>query len=297
MEFFPELIPLDLQSIPHWVCWRREGSHKVPVDPGTGLRASVKDSSTWRTFSESVQIARSECLGIGFVLSLSDPFCGVDLDHCITDGLVSGWAQKIASDLRTYTEISPSCCGLHLIARAVLPNGVKHRKGSVEIYDRDRFFCLTGNRVSAWPVRNCQSEVEILLRDLSLFGPVKQEIARGNPVVLPDASDTELLQRARSASNGPRFSALYDLGDWRGCGYPSQSEADLALCQILSFWLGRDASRVDRAFRSSGLMRGKWDSARGASTYGGRTVALACNLQQKTFLKPADQWLVSRRLK
>jgi hypothetical protein len=41
--------------------------------------------------------------------------------------------------------------------------------------------------------------------------------------------------------------------------YPSASEADLALCAHLSFWTGRDPERIDRLFRSSGLMRGKWE--------------------------------------
>jgi len=40
-----------------------------------------------------------------------------------------------------------------------------------------------------------------------------------------------------------------------------QSEADLALCSALAFWTGRDADRIDRLFRSSGLMREKWERA------------------------------------
>lgn len=50
------------------------------------------------------------------------------------------------------------------------------------------------------------------------------------------------------------------------------SAADMALCSHLAFWLGGDAGRVDRVFRSSGLMREKWDSRRGGTTYGAQTV-------------------------
>ncbi len=58
-------------------------------------------------------------------------------------------------------------------------------------------------------------------------------------------------------------------------GYSSQSEADLALCSILAFWTGKDSEWIDRLFRKSGLMRGKWDEYRGDQTYGQLTIAKA----------------------
>src|SRR5262249_4774716 len=71
------------------------------------------------------------------------------------------------------------------------------------------------------------------------------------------------------------FSRLFDRGDWAGCGYGSPSEADLALASLLAFWTGGDAARVDRLFRASALSRPKWDEARGATTYGGKTIGTA----------------------
>ena len=59
------------------------------------------------------------------------------------------------------------------------------------------------------------------------------------------------------ARNGADFAALWR-GEWEG-RYPSQSEADLALCGALAFWTGRDAGRVERLFQLSGLMRPKWE--------------------------------------
>ena len=78
-----------------------------------------------------------------------------------------------------------------------------------------------------------------------------------------------MLERAFAADNGSKLEALYggDVG-----GYDSPSEADLALCSMLAFWTGPDPDQLDRLFRGSGLMREKWDSARGASTYGRQTV-------------------------
>ena len=49
-----------------------------------------------------------------------------------------------------------------------------------------------------------------------------------------------------AARNGADFDRL-----WHGdtAGYPSHSEADLALCYMLAFWTGRDPGRIDRLFR------------------------------------------------
>jgi hypothetical protein len=84
------------------------------------------------------------------------------------------------------------------------------------------------------------------------------------PVPL-ELDDTELLFRARSASNGAKFNALWN-GDYSN--YTSESEATLALCDLLAFWTQGDRGRMDSLFRSSGLMRDKWDESRSDTTWG-----------------------------
>jgi putative DNA primase/helicase len=71
--------------------------------------------------------------------------------------------------------------------------------------------------------------------------------------------DATLLNKARKAKDGAKFASLYDRGDWKGQGYPSQSEADLWLAGKLAFWAGRDSARIDSLFRQSALMRAKWN--------------------------------------
>ena len=62
-------------------------------------------------------------------------------------------------------------------------------------------------------------------------------------------------------------------GKWEG-KYPSQSEADMALCMKLAFWSGKDKEQMDRIFRTSGLFREKWDQKHHAdgATYGEETI-------------------------
>ena len=100
-------------------------------------------------------------------------------------------------------------------------------------------------------------------------------------------NDDRLLQKARLAKNGEKFTAL-----WEGHthGYESHSKADMALCCLLAFWTGNGASRMDRIFRRSGLMRPKWDEVHYAdgATYGERTVERACERVSEQYSKSSE---------
>jgi len=89
-----------------------------------------------------------------------------------------------------------------------------------------------------------------------------------------DLDDDDLLEKARTASNGEKFEQL-----WNGntVGYDSHSEADMALCCLLAFWTGGDPMQMDHLFRQSGLHREKWDEVHYAdgSTYGKKTIERA----------------------
>ena len=97
-------------------------------------------------------------------------------------------------------------------------------------------------------------------------------LQHGSERIIENISDRELIEKAARAVNGGRFRNL-----WCGniAGYPSHSEADQALCNILAFWTGNDPGRMDRLFRQSGLMRVKWDRKQSGTTYGAITIAKA----------------------
>jgi len=99
-------------------------------------------------------------------------------------------------------------------------------------------------------------------------------------------ADAVLLGLARNAANGDKFSRLFD-GDF--ADYPSQSEADLALCQLLAFWTGKDPLTMDRLFRDSGLFRSKWDERHGRDTYGEATIRKAIERTKEVFSPQGDQ--------
>jgi putative DNA primase/helicase len=66
------------------------------------------------------------------VFTPEDDLCGVDLDGCL-DSLteeIEPWAWTIIEELDSYTEISPSGKGVHVLVRAVLPEGGNARDAS-----------------------------------------------------------------------------------------------------------------------------------------------------------------------
>ena len=69
----------------------------------------------------------------------------------------------------------------------------------------------------------------------------------------------ERLEKARQAANGNNFIALFDRGDTSQYNN-DHSNADFALCQKLAFYLEKDESMIDQAFRQSQLYReDKWN--------------------------------------
>ncbi len=87
-------------------------------------------------------------------------------------------------------------------------------------------------------------------------------------------TDQQLLEKAAAARHGADFTALWS-GDTSAYG-DDDSRADLALCNHLAFWTGKDLAQMDRLFRQSKLFRPKWDEKRGdAGTYGQITLAKA----------------------
>jgi putative DNA primase/helicase len=155
-------IPSELTKLSHWVLWKYEGTRngknaKVPYQVN-GKRAKTDEPNTWSSF-EGVHQASIQSPGrfdgIGFVFADSDPYVGIDLDDCLDqDGLPKGWARSIVEGFQnTYHEISPSGRGLKIWAKARLDGPgvrVSYHDGAIEIYDRGRFFTMTGRRLEGF---------------------------------------------------------------------------------------------------------------------------------------------------
>jgi primase-polymerase (primpol)-like protein len=279
----PDAIPEELTQQKQWVCWKTEHRKdqdgntkktKTPINPRTGQYASVTNPDTWTRFETAYNTYRDpereldvDVDGIGFVFTREDPYIGVDLDNCrdLQTGELADWAKDVIQRLDSYTEASPSGTGIHIIAQGEPPTG-RNRRGDIELYNTDRYFTVTGQHLSLTPKTVNERTAE--LREIHEEHLENSEYSDYQPPqpVENTLSDDELLERARNAGNGHKFSRLWN-GDTTG--YKSHSEADQALCNLLAFWTGGDKKRIEHLFSQSGLAREKW---RERSDYRERTI-------------------------
>jgi putative DNA primase/helicase len=252
-------IPPELKTRPQWVLWKKEirdsKPTKIPYRPHAPKRKAEADNpATWGPYEVALRISQNDDFaGVGYEFSADDPFAGVDLDHCRDPetGIIEPWAQEIIRRLNSFTEVSPSGCGVHVILKGKLPPGPR-RKGKVEMYDSGRYFTMTGQHLEETPttIEDRQTELETLHKEIFREKEAQALTTISTPVVPLSLADSEIIARARAAKNmGAKFDRLMS-GDISG--YNSHSEADYKLCWFLAFWT-KDRAQIDRIFRTSEL--------------------------------------------
>lgn len=278
-----EAIPDELKELPQWCCFEliwdeKRGKYtKIPMNAFTGEKAKSNDETTWATFEVARDaVSKFKLSGIGFFFKA--PYVGIDIDNVAEeidryksgdhqDNIVSEFIDMMGS----YSEYSPSGNGIHIIVRGELPKEGR-RKGNVEMYSSGRFFTITGNSASRFQDIFDDTDYGKLsylhnkyIKRAETEKPKQEKSTLGN--TLPD---TDIIRIAENSKNGMRFKLFMD-GGWEQF-YSSQSEADMAFANDLAFWTARDFGKMDAIFRSSSLMRDKWDEKRNKSNYGTDTL-------------------------
>ena len=289
-KFNPYNIPTELKS-ESFMLWRyeeRDGRKtKPPLNPNTGLRGDVTDPIQWTDYETALgahQSGRYRSNGISVVVHPDSGLVGLDLDHCIVDGKFSEEAQEIVDGVSSYSEISPSGEGVRIFLYGKLPDKGR-RRGNFECYDKGRHLTVTGNHIQSTPdkINNNQETLDWFHRKFIAGEAISDETEIHK---LPDQINTEsdqspsqvstaetksILEKIRASKQKDKFDRLFkgDIAE-----YSSQSEADLALCSILSFWTGRNNPFIDEVFRKSALFRQKWDEKHfsDGTTYGQSTI-------------------------
>jgi hypothetical protein len=166
---------IELTTLPQWVLWRyetRDGqTTKVPCML-QGYPASVTNPDHWSSFSNATAANRSGFSdGVGFVFTADDPYCGIDLDNVWQSDADEGapWALGILERFSdSYSEVSPSGCGVKIWCRAKAPRCGKWpvEAGAIEVYDRGRYFTFTGRHAGVLTITDHQDDVERLIGNL-----------------------------------------------------------------------------------------------------------------------------------
>jgi len=284
-----DTIPESLKEIPQWLVW---GDEKKPYSPRTGRLIDATLVSNGSRFDVAQKAYENGLYRVvGFIIS--PPFVAVDLDDCITYSPIDGrpYPDELADDivmgLDSYTEISPSDTGLHILMRGDIPSNRQGnwRAQKVELYRGERYLTITGHVFGAY--RDIQDDVDSELSRLyqRISKPTASKVLSAIPGMQPGngrqrRSDEEVISAIEKWGN-PRFKALWN-GAW-GDLYKSQSEADVALVRYLWHFSNEyEPAQVDRLFRRSGLFTArpgkhtpKWDEHRESAgmSYGWWTIA------------------------
>lgn len=254
-------IPAELRERRQWaVCGPEYGSTapKRPYNPLLKRPASPTDPSTWVSFDEATA---SGATAIGFMLTEDDPFFVADFDTYKSAAPQNH--ELLLGEVETYAERSLSGEGAHVIGMGIVGNGRNSRVHAIEIYDRARFIIMTGNRINDLGIVADQPFADVVM---ALLEPIVAAEVRHYPASQPsDERDDDLIARITRAENGSKFSALF-AGNIRlengkdahlsalpdALTYDSQSEADLALIEMLCFF-SSDDEQVQRIFLASAL--------------------------------------------
>ena len=278
-----------------WKLEKRSGRPtKVPYNPKTGAMAKTNDPSTFADFKTAMKAyAIGGWDGIGY--RVSEGIGAIDIDHCIReDGSLNDVAASILGIFSTaYFERSPSGTGLRSFFK-LSPDFaydktvyyINNRKHGLEVYlpgTTNRFVTVTGDMFRNGAVTRNDGSLRTLL-DTFMKRSTRVSSKTVEPVSYLD--DDGVIAHASASESGDKFKALY-AGNWEE-GYDSQSDADMAFVSMLCFWCGNVEEQIDRIFRSSGLMRDKWDRMTGDRTYGQITIRNAIASTSEIYTPIAD---------
>ena len=275
-----------------WKMEERNGRPtKVPYNPKQpACKAQTNHPETFGKLEEAISSCRNAG-GYGIGVRIDQGLWGIDIDHCVdAQGNLSEMATDIIRTINSPAEYSPSGNGVHIYFRADSADFsadryyINNQKRGLEVYPSGKTFkylTVTGKHITETP-EDIESDrsaeiIEILERYMVRDQP-KQSALEGRGTSCLE--DDELVVKAASSKNGEKFQRLWN-GDTSG--YPSQSEADAALCAMLAFWSNKDADQMDRLFRKSKLMRDKWDRSVGKTSYGADLIRSSIAMCKETY--------------
>lgn len=244
-----EKIPKALRDLPQWILWKhilRNGKDtKLPVQIN-GEPAESNGPDTWTTFDDIEPWIGDE-YGPGFVFSPTDGLCGIDLDGCRNpeDGKISEWAREILQTMNTYAEVSPSMTGVKLFLFGEMPNGagrkqnkvpgatkVSSKAPQVELYDRGRYFTVTGLRLGGLPTepQPRQKQLDDLLAKLFVAPVASTADFRSTSAVI-DRARSYLRRKPPAVSGARGHDVTFAVACVLICGFGLNDQEALAAIQ------------------------------------------------------------------
>ena len=172
----PSHIPSELKQLAQWVIWqsfkeKEDGKFdKVPIDPEGGNKINWRDSKNHLSFDQAIDFYNKGIGdGVGIVLNgkpieinedaKSAYLVGIDIDSVKTPELIEH-AKKLAKEIDSYTEVSPSGTGIRIFAFSDTST-MNGRGTKGELYSDARFLTVTGHG-PARPIKLASAEIKSL---------------------------------------------------------------------------------------------------------------------------------------
>lgn len=319
-RLYEKSTPYALRDKPIFVGWKFEYHDqngkplkkpaKMPYNAKTGGRAMANIPATWAKFETAVEaVDKYGFDGIGVMFGLRRVI-GIDIDHCIDEkGKISDMAKDVIDSVDSYTEISPSGNGIHIIAFGEVPSS--KRTPDIEVYDKTHFFTLTGHLYEG-RVRTMKSQEKTQpgldkVWDKHVAPYVVSQAQRSEktvslPAVKQLFSDDDIIKKIEHSDKmRGKFERLqqglppYDWDSVNRCytndvgaywyredGSVDESRIDMAFVKVLVYY-NATPEQINRIYKSSPIARDKWDESRGVGTYGDRVIATACSTSSQRY--------------
>jgi len=276
---------------------------KIPVNPYNSQNGSTTNPNSWSTYDKAMEKIGQPCFlyskkakrhyrgtidGIGIVFTGCD-LMGLDFDHVLDEsGNLDPAVKAIVEKANSYTEISPSGHGLHILAKGkrLEPTGAQRvskgetSKGTtpapceIEFYDTSRYFTFTGKEYSiSSPLAERTKEFDEIYR--TYMKVKKAEIP--TPVTVPSLPKSskpltvsEVLDKMLKASgrmgeiNRKLYAGDIDIPEYYHTdgehqGEPDKSKCDLHLAMSAYYFSNLDDNITRQIMNSSGLYDSKWE--------------------------------------
>lgn len=225
-----DVIPQAMAAQPQWLVWRfikkagQDKASKVPfyvngqprgwpkgkprAAPGqkvvpTEAQPQVDqghelDRAALVTMQQAIEaLAQGRWDGLGFAFLPGDGLIGIDVDKAIdpSTGEIAEHCMSIIDRCGSYTELSPSGTGVHVIVRGESET-FKDNDVGVEVFCGRQFFTVTGN-VHGWPGRDVEPIADDTLAWL-------REMVKGKPTPSVSADVQRTLQASADADKSAR---------------------------------------------------------------------------------------------
>lgn len=158
-----DCIPKEITDLDQWVCcWN---TSKVPMQSNQLKSASSVNPSTWSSFQDardSIEVGNYD--NVGFVFN-NNGIVGIDIDTGFNDdGTFTEVLEDIMQHCHSYTELSRSGRGVHILLKGELPWKGKNNQAGVEIYQSSRYFIVTGNVLKYDKVVDNQEAIDYIVK-------------------------------------------------------------------------------------------------------------------------------------